>query len=121
MLRMLTALSCASLLFAGPALAQDDLAFETDVGAAIDDGLDWLKAQDAFTGGNGSIRQARGIALLALLEKRAGVAPDAPELGYVGSPPADQALAREAGPADHGGRGLRRAPGTSTPTPTART
>jgi hypothetical protein len=88
------ALALAALalaLTASPALAQDDLAFETDVGAAIDDGLDWLKAQNAYTSVAGA--PARGIALLALLEKRAGVAPGSPILGYAGSTPADQLLA----------------------------
>jgi hypothetical protein len=75
------------------AYAVDDLAFETDVAAAIDDGLDYLRNTNAFTTGNG---QARGLVLLALLEKRASVDPDAPILGYANSSVADQALARSA-------------------------
>ncbi|MGH0033647.1 MAG: thrombospondin type 3 repeat-containing protein [Myxococcota bacterium] len=83
-------------LGASPALAVDDLAFETDVTDAIDDGLDYLKAQSVFTSAGGSQRQARGLALLALLEKRASADPDADILGYANSSPADQALAEQA-------------------------
>ncbi|MCA9543683.1 MAG: thrombospondin type 3 repeat-containing protein, partial [Myxococcales bacterium] len=92
MMGMLTTALAVGL--AVPALAQDDLAFETDVGAAIDDGLQYLRNANVFTN-PGQVR-ARGLALLALLEKRAGIAPDSPVLGYAGSAPADQALAEAA-------------------------
>ncbi len=89
-------LTAAIGLGGSTALAVDDLAFETDVGAAIDDGLQYLRNQLVFTSTGSSQRQARGLALLALLEKRASVDPDAEILGYVNSSPADQALARTA-------------------------
>jgi hypothetical protein len=88
-------LVASAALFAGAASAQvDDLAFETDVATSIDDGIDWLNSQNVFTSG-GTVR-ARGLALLALLEKRASSAPGAPVLGYVGSTAAHQALADSA-------------------------
>ena len=43
--------------------------FGVDVTDAIDDGLDYLRNQSAFTSTSGTIRQARGLCLLALLEK----------------------------------------------------
>jgi hypothetical protein len=67
--------------------------FSSDVAATIDAALAFLKAQGVYsnsaTGG-----QAKGLLLLALLEKRAGADPNDPQLGYSGSPAADQALAR---------------------------
>ena len=78
------------LLFAWittPALAQPT-PFEEDVNAAINAGLDWFEAQQAFTGNTATQRQARGLVLLALLEQ-------SPQ-GYAGLNPADKALAREA-------------------------
>ncbi len=97
MKKLCNGLAAAALCFSGSASwAVDDLAFETDVGAAIDDGLQYLRVQKVYTSNDGTQRQARGIALLALLEKRAGVSPDAPILGYDGSSAADKALARDA-------------------------
>ena len=70
--------------------------FSQDVSDAIDDGLDYLKAQSAFTSAGGSQRQTRGLTLLALLEKRASADPDAAPLGYANASAADQALAQQA-------------------------
>ncbi len=68
--------------------------FEVDVTAAIDDGLDYLRTANAFTSGGTNERKARGLVLLALLEKRPsfGAAPN----GYNGSSPADKVLAESA-------------------------
>lgn len=68
--------------------------FSQDVSDAIDDGLDYLKTQGAFT--SASHREYRGLTLLALLEKRASADPDAAPLGYANASPADQALAQQA-------------------------
>jgi hypothetical protein len=70
--------------------------FSQDVSDAIDDGLDYLKAQSAFTSTGASQSQTRGLTLLALLEKRASADPDAAHLGYSNAAPADQALAQQA-------------------------
>jgi hypothetical protein len=76
--------------------AQDDLAFEQDVNVSIDAGLDYLRSANAFTSMGNTERQARGLALLALLEKRESADPGAEILGYANSSVADQALARSA-------------------------
>jgi hypothetical protein len=84
MRNIITLIAAAAVLWMGAAQAQvDDLAFETDVGASIDDGLQWLEDENVFSS-IGEVR-ARGLAVLALLEKRASNAPGAPVLGYVGS------------------------------------
>ena len=95
--RLLCGVAGVVLLFGGTSYAADDLAFEQDVTDAIDDGLQYLRDQTAFTDtANASKRQARGLALLALLEKRASADPNADILGYDNSAPADQALERQA-------------------------
>jgi len=68
--------------------------FEDDVTAAIDDGLQYLRDNSAFTSAGSNQRAARGLTLLALLEKRPsfGALPN----GYNGSSPADQALEQAA-------------------------
>ncbi|MGD9823981.1 thrombospondin type 3 repeat-containing protein [Desulfobacter sp.] len=68
--------------------------FGVDVTDAIDDGLDYLRNQNAFTGSGN--REARGLCLLALLEKRASADFDAAVLGYANSSAADKALAEAA-------------------------
>ena len=81
--------------------------FEADVNAAIDEGIKYLRDNDVFTtssdagGSYGGARRARGLALLALLEKRPNF--DAESLGYDGLSDGtvdpldnDQALARAA-------------------------
>jgi len=84
----------AIVLPAVQARAADDLAFETDVNAAIDAGLQYLRNVGAYT--NAGLGPSRGIALLALLEKRESADPGAAVLGYANSSPGDQALARSA-------------------------
>jgi len=70
--------------------------FSQDVANAIDDGLQYLRDQGAFTSAGSNQRQTRGLTLLALLEKRASADPAATANGYAGSTAADQALARSA-------------------------
>jgi len=70
--------------------------FDLDVNAAIDDGLQYLRDQNVFASSGWSQRQARGLAVLALLEKRASADPGSDPLGYANSSAADQALARTA-------------------------
>ncbi len=68
--------------------------FSTDVTAAIDDGLEYLRVQNVFTDAGGAA--ARGLAVLALMEKRESADPNAEILGYVNSSGSDQALMRKA-------------------------
>ena len=70
--------------------------FSTDVTAAVDDGLQWLRTNGAFSSNNSDRRQARGLTLLALLEKRESADINAEPVGYANSLPADQTLARTA-------------------------
>jgi len=86
--------ACALGLCAVSAQAQTN--FELDVNDAIDDGLQYLRDQGAFTSLGGAQAQTRGLSVLALMEKRASADPDADFLGYENSSPADQALIRKA-------------------------
>jgi hypothetical protein len=67
--------------------------FSSDVAATIDAALARFKAAGVY-GDNATGGSAKGLLLLALLEKRAGADPNDPQLGYSGSPAADQQLAR---------------------------
>ena len=80
-----------TLAAAGNAMAVTP--FEQDVATAIDNGLAYLIAQNAFTGGAGD---ATGFATLALLEKRPSGNPGDPPQGYAGASAADQALLKSA-------------------------
>ncbi|HLA28481.1 MAG TPA: thrombospondin type 3 repeat-containing protein, partial [Syntrophales bacterium] len=87
---------------AGPAVG-NVTPFSQDVTNAIDDGLQWLRINGAFTSMNdfgygiyGAQRRARGMTLLALLEKRASADFNATIVGYANSSPGDQALAQAA-------------------------
>lgn len=81
---------------AGGAAQAAVTAFSTDVTDAIDDGLQYLRNQSAFTSTGGTQRQARGLTVLALMEKRASSDPNAEFLGYANSSASDQALIRKA-------------------------
>lgn len=70
--------------------------FGVDVTDAIDDGLDYLRSQNVFTNSSDTYAQARGLCLLALLEKRASADFDAAVNGYANSSPADKLLAEAA-------------------------
>jgi hypothetical protein len=76
--------------------------FSTDVATSIDRGLDYLANSSAFgpspgsCGGDGQNARARGLALLALLEKRASGDPDDDPQGYAGANPSDQERMRNA-------------------------
>jgi hypothetical protein len=99
--------ACAGLslsLFAGAALAVDPpTPFDTDVNTAINRGLDYLNvtgSYNAYPGCGGALYStnslARGLPLLALLEKRAsGNLNDAPQ-GYVGASDGDKEKMRNA-------------------------
>lgn len=84
---------CGAVLYVGGSQAAVT-PFSQDVNAAIDDGLQYLRNQSVFTGSGGA--PGRGLAVLALMEKRASADPDAAFLGYENSPPSDQALIRKA-------------------------
>jgi len=70
--------------------------FGLDINDAIDDGLDYLRNATVFTNASSTYAQARGLCLLALLEKRASADFDADVLGYDHSSPADKLLAEAA-------------------------
>ncbi len=82
-------------LAAGSALAVTP--FETNVSTAITNGLNYLATNGVFSNpsslGNDG---AQGLAMEALLEKRASGNPVDPPQGYVGASAADQALLRTA-------------------------
>ena len=81
----------ASLTWATVAGAQIPGAFERDVAAAVDDGLEWLRAANAFDGAGAAGQESRGLSLLALMERTQIGGPG----GYVDLDPADQSLARQ--------------------------
>jgi hypothetical protein len=67
--------------------------FSSDVGTAIDDGLDWLDANGAFNNPS-SAGNAVGLTLLALLDKRESTDITAVSQGYANASAADQARMR---------------------------
>jgi hypothetical protein len=90
-------------LFLGLTLAAPGaaLAFVTPFGervnAAIDRGLDYLRAHEAAAGGwADSSGHATGLALLCFLERRQSADWNAPRVGYFGASLDDQALMRRA-------------------------
>jgi len=83
----------AGLFAVGTAQAQAN--FEQDVSTAIDRGIEWLNNQGAFNNPS-SASDASGLAMLALLEKRASGDPDDPPQGYDGANATDQARLRNA-------------------------
>ena len=85
--RLITALAIV-LTFGITASAQTN--FDKDVNAAIDAGLGWLTANNAYANPS-SAGNAAGLAALALLEKRAGQLPSDPPQGYQGASPGDKA------------------------------
>ena len=80
-------------LAAGSALAVTP--FQADVATAINRGLNYLAANGAFSNPSSS-GNASGLAMEALLEKRASGNPADPPSGYSGALPADQALLKTA-------------------------
>jgi MYXO-CTERM domain-containing protein len=89
---------CVSALLAASTPA---LAFVTPFGervnAAIDRGLDYLRAHEAAAGGWADASgHASGLALLCFLERRQSADWNAPRVGYLGASPEDQALMRRA-------------------------
>ena len=84
-------LGCVIVLAA--ALSTTNLAaitnFETDVSTAIDRGIEWLANQGVFADPSGA-GDAAGLALEALLEKRATGNPGDPPQGYSGASPTDK-------------------------------
>ena len=81
----------AGLCALSTAQAQDN--FERDVGTAIDRGIEWLNNNAAFNNPS-SAGDAAGIAMLALLEKRASGNPNDPPQGYDGASATDQGRLR---------------------------
>ncbi len=77
--------------------AQAVTPFQQDVSTAINNGLNYLSSNGVFSNpsslGNSS---AQGVAMEALLEKRASGNPLDPPQGYTGASAADQALLRTA-------------------------
>ncbi len=94
----------AASLFMGAAMAQSN--FDTDVNTAINRGLAYLDGAGAYIGyGTGSaptcqspsdMTRVRGLALLALLEKRKSGNLNDPPQGYAGASDADKTKMRKA-------------------------
>jgi hypothetical protein len=74
---------------AGPAVASQ-ANFEADVSTAIDRGIEWLDRQAAFAYPGNFAGDASGLAMLALLEKRASGNPSDPPQGYNGASAVDK-------------------------------
>lgn len=87
------AAGAAMLAIAGAAGAATP--FQTDVGTAIDRGIEWLANNGAFTNPS-SAGDASGLAMLALLEKRASGNPADPPQGYAGANAIDQVRLKSA-------------------------
>ena len=82
-------------LAAGSALAVTP--FQTDVSTAITKGLNYLAANGVYSNPSSlGVNSAQGVAMEALLEKRASGNPADPPSGYSGALPADQALLKTA-------------------------
>lgn len=78
-------------------MAQAVTPFQTDVSTAINNGLAYLAANGVFNNPSSlGVNSAQGVAMEALLEKRASGNPLDPPQGYTGASPADQALLRSA-------------------------
>jgi hypothetical protein len=91
--RMISACAAAMLcLTAGSAGAAAP--FETDVTTSIDKGIEWLAVNGAFNNPS-SAREAAGLALLALLEKRPSTDLDVAPQGYSGANEVDQGRMRK--------------------------
>ena len=77
--------------------AQAVTPFQTDVSTAINNGLNYLSSNGVFSNPSSlGVNSAQGVAMEALLEKRASGNPLDPPQGYTGASPADQALLRSA-------------------------
>ena len=77
--------------------AQAVTPFQTDVSTAINTGLAYLAGNGVFNNPSSlGVNGASGIAMEALLEKRASGNPGDPPQGYTGASAADQALLRSA-------------------------
>jgi len=71
--------------------------FQTDVSIAITKGLNYLATAGVFNNPSSlGVNSAQGVAMEALLEKRASGNPADPPQGYVGASAADQALLKTA-------------------------
>ena len=77
--------------------AQAVTPFQQDVSTAINNGLNYLSSNGVFSNPSSlGVNSAQGVAMEALLEKRASGNPLDPPQGYTGASPADQALLRSA-------------------------
>ncbi len=95
--RLTPLIAIAALLGASAPAAAFVTPFGNRVNDAIDQGLVFLRAQrSAGSGWADAGGHASGLALLCFLEKRTSADWNAPTRGYLGSPPEDQALMREA-------------------------
>lgn len=85
----------AALVASGGSARAANTPFQQDVATAIDRGIEYLANTGVF--GNPSTNgPASGLAMQALLEKRASGVPTDPPQGYVGASPTDQARLRTA-------------------------
>lgn len=102
MIRGIARLAAGSALCLTASVGLAVTPFEQDVATSIDRGLEYLNNIGAFgpspasCGGDGTNERARGLAVLALLEKRASGDPSEPPQGYAGANATDQARLRNA-------------------------
>jgi hypothetical protein len=94
-LQALRPVALGSMMVAAAMTTQAATPFQVDVSTAIDRGIEWLARNGAYNNPS-SANDASGLAMLALLEKRAsGNAGDPPQ-GYLGANATDQARLRTA-------------------------
>jgi hypothetical protein len=92
--KLLTGAAASGLCFAA-ASTQAATPFQVDVSTAIDRGITYLANVGAFNN-NSSVGDSAGLAMQALLEKRASGNPGDPAQGYSGANATDQARLRTA-------------------------
>lgn len=95
--RMLWGAAASMSLLFSAGVAQAGTPFQNDVATAINNGLNHLKSAGVYSNPSSvGINSAQGLAMLALLEKRASGNPSDPPQGYSGATAADQGYLRSA-------------------------
>lgn len=94
---VLGAIACAAMTLATGSAQAANTPFQQDVSAAIDRGIEFLANQGVYNNPSSEGNQgANGLAMQALLEKRASGVPTDPPQGYVGASALDQGRLRTA-------------------------
>lgn len=94
---LLGAVACAAMSMAGGSAQAANTPFQQDVATAIDRGIEFLAGKGVYSNPSTEGNQgASGLAMQALLEKRASGVPTDPPQGYIGAGPTDQGRLRTA-------------------------